>query len=53
MAVKAAIFDVFGTVVDGMDTVNAIKGVETGSHGPHQDVPRENVEIRTASVVSS
>ncbi|MGE0857474.1 MAG: peptidylprolyl isomerase [Gammaproteobacteria bacterium] len=42
---------VFGKVTDGMDTVNAIKGVKTGSHGPHQDVPSEPVEILSAKVV--
>ncbi|MBX9608880.1 MAG: peptidyl-prolyl cis-trans isomerase [Gammaproteobacteria bacterium] len=42
---------VFGKVTDGMDTVNAIKGVKTGSHGPHQDVPSEPVEILSATVV--
>ncbi|MEX2481533.1 MAG: peptidylprolyl isomerase [Gammaproteobacteria bacterium] len=43
---------VFGKVVDGMDTVKAIKGVATGSHGPHQDVPSEPMEIVQASVVT-
>jgi peptidyl-prolyl cis-trans isomerase B (cyclophilin B) len=43
---------VFGKVIDGMDTVEAIKGVATGRHGPHQDVPVEAVEIRTATVVT-
>ncbi len=42
---------VFGKVIDGMDTVDAIKGVATKSHGPHQDVPAEPVEIKSASVV--
>ena len=44
---------VFGKVTDGMDTVNAIKGVKTGSHGPHQDVPAEPVEILSATVVGA
>lgn len=43
---------VFGKVVAGMDTVEAIKGVATGSHGPHQDVPSEPIEIVKASVVT-
>ncbi|MEQ8231616.1 MAG: peptidylprolyl isomerase, partial [Gammaproteobacteria bacterium] len=42
---------VFGKVVEGMETVNAIKGVATTSHGPHQDVPAEPVEITRATVV--
>ena len=36
---------VFGTVVEGMDVVDAIAGVETASRGMHQDVPVENVVI--------
>ena len=42
---------VFGKVVEGMDTVDAIKAVATGSHGPHQDVPVDAIEITQASVV--
>ena len=36
---------VFGQVVEGMDVVDAIAAVETGSRGMHQDVPTENVVI--------
>ncbi len=36
---------VFGKVSDGMDVVNQIKAVPTGQHGPHGDVPVENVVI--------
>ncbi len=36
---------VFGKVTDGMDVVNKIKGVKTGSRGGHRDVPAENVVI--------
>ncbi|MGV6806649.1 MAG: peptidylprolyl isomerase [bacterium] len=43
-------YAVFGTVVDGMDTVNAIKGVKTGNHGFHQDVPVEPVVIENVTV---
>jgi len=42
---------VFGRVTDGMDTVNAIKAVATGSFGPHQDVPKEPIEILSATVL--
>ena len=42
---------VFGKVSDGMDVVEAIKGVKTGSKGFHQDVPLEDVVIQKAEVV--
>lgn len=42
---------VFGKVTEGMDVVNAIKGVKTGSKGFHQDVPMEDVVIQKAEVV--
>ncbi len=38
-------YAVFGEVTDGMDVVDRIAGVRTGSHGGHQDVPVEAVEI--------
>ena len=41
---------VFGKVITGMDTVNAIKGVATSSNGPHRDVPGDAVEIVRATV---
>jgi peptidyl-prolyl cis-trans isomerase B (cyclophilin B) len=41
---------VFGRTIEGMDTVSAIAGVATGSHGPHQDVPAEAVVIESISV---
>ena len=44
---------VFGRVTEGLDTVNTIKAVKTKSHGPHQDVPAEPVEILSATVVSA
>lgn len=44
-------YAVFGEVVDGMDVVDAIRAVGTGSKGPHQDVPNENVVIKSATVV--
>ena len=43
-------YAVFGRVVEGMDTVDGIAAVETGSRGPHQDVPRETVVILKARI---
>lgn len=42
---------VFGKVVAGMDVVNAIKGVRTGSVGSFDDVPLEPIVIESVSVV--
>ena len=42
---------VFGQVTEGMDVVNAIKGVKTGNRAGHQDVPVENVIIEKAEVI--
>jgi peptidyl-prolyl cis-trans isomerase B (cyclophilin B) len=42
---------VFGKVTDGMDVVNKIKAVKTGSKGHHQDVPKEAVIIQNVTVV--
>lgn len=41
---------VFGKVVDGMDVVDSIRNVETGSFGFHQDVPKEDVIIESVEV---
>ncbi|HNI37725.1 MAG TPA: peptidylprolyl isomerase, partial [Pseudomonadales bacterium] len=41
---------VFGKVTDGMDVVNKIKGVKTGSKGGHQDVPVESITITSVTV---
>lgn len=45
-------YAVFGRVIDGMDVVNQIKSVRTGSRGMHQDVPLENVVIEKATILS-
>src|SRR5471032_561270 len=43
---------VFGKVVNGMETVDKIKAIETGPQGPFQsDVPKTPVLIEKASVV--
>jgi peptidyl-prolyl cis-trans isomerase B (cyclophilin B) len=42
---------VFGKVVDGKDVVDAIKKVQTGFRGGHQDVPLEDVVITKAELV--
>jgi len=46
-------YAVFGKVVAGMDVVDDIAGVATGSKGGHQDVPREPVTILSASRLES
>lgn len=45
-------YAVFGKVVDGMDVVNRIKSVKTGSKMGHQDVPVEDVIIEKAEVIA-
>lgn len=45
-------YAVFGEVSDGMDVVDAIRKVKTGSSGFHQDVPTEDVVIEKATVVA-
>ncbi|HDT13480.1 MAG TPA: peptidyl-prolyl cis-trans isomerase [Candidatus Aminicenantes bacterium] len=44
-------YAVFGQVVDGMDVVDAIAKVRTGSKRGHRDVPIEPVTILSAAVV--
>ncbi|MDG3087700.1 peptidylprolyl isomerase [Vibrio hannami] len=41
---------VFGEVVEGMEIVNKIKGVSTGTMGMHQDVPLEEVVITDTTI---
>ena len=38
---------VFGKVVEGLDVVDAIRQVDTGSRGMHQDVPTEPIVIES------
>ncbi len=44
-------YAVFAKVTEGMDVVDAIAAVKTGSKGFHEDVPLETVEIVSATVV--
>jgi peptidyl-prolyl cis-trans isomerase A (cyclophilin A) len=46
-------YAVFGKVVKGMDTVEAIKAVRTGTNGMHRDVPAEAVVIQSISRVGA
>lgn len=45
-------YAVFGKVIRGMETVNAIKAVKTGSSGMHRDVPLEPVVIQSITRVA-
>ena len=44
-------YAVFGKVVNGMDVVNKIKSVATGSRGGHQDVPVEDILIEKVEII--
>lgn len=44
-------YTVFGKVVSGMDVVNKIKAVPTGTQGMHSDVPKSPVVINSATLV--
>lgn len=41
-------YAVFGKVVDGMDVIDEIAKVQTGSYGGHNDVPQEPVIVNQA-----
>lgn len=41
----------FGSVTEGTDVVDKIKGVKTGNKGFHQNVPNEDVIIEKAEVL--
>jgi cyclophilin family peptidyl-prolyl cis-trans isomerase len=41
-------YAVFGRVISGMETVDAIAKVPTGRKGPHEDVPEKAVLIKSA-----
>lgn len=42
---------VFGKVTEGMEIINAIEKSATGSHGMHQDVPKEAIIIEKAEII--
>ena len=44
-------YAVFGKVIQGMDIVDTIRGVETTQSGYYSDVPVEDVVIKSATVV--
>ena len=41
----------FGKVIEGIEIVDKIASVKTGSFGWYQDVPRETVEIESTAVI--
>jgi peptidyl-prolyl cis-trans isomerase B (cyclophilin B) len=46
-------YAVFGRVVEGMDVVDQIAQVRTGSKGGHSDVPVEPIVVRKAQVLGN
>jgi len=44
-------YAVFGRVVEGMEVVDKIRAVPTGNRAGHQNVPKDNVLIESASVL--
>jgi cyclophilin family peptidyl-prolyl cis-trans isomerase len=46
-------YAVFGKVIEGLDIVDDIAAVKTGSSGYFQDVPKEDVVIKKVSILKS
>jgi peptidyl-prolyl cis-trans isomerase B (cyclophilin B) len=44
-------YAVFGQVISGMDIVDKIRQVETGNRGVHQNVPLQDVVVRSVRLV--
>ena len=44
-------YTVFGKVVEGMDTFDAMEKTPTGNRGGHQDVPKTDIVIEKAEVI--
>lgn len=44
-------YAVFGKVTEGTEVIDKIKGVKTGRHGMHDDVPTEAIIIESATLV--
>jgi cyclophilin family peptidyl-prolyl cis-trans isomerase len=51
--IRGAGYAVFGEVIEGMDVVDRIVAVRTGTRGGHQDVPETPILIKSARVVSA
>jgi cyclophilin family peptidyl-prolyl cis-trans isomerase len=46
-------YAVFGKVIEGLDVVDAIAAVKTGSVGYFQDVPKDDVVIKKVSILKA
>lgn len=46
-------YAVFGKVTGGMDVVDKLKGCRTGSKAGHQDVPVEDIVVKSVSIDDS
>jgi len=44
-------YTVFGKVIEGMETVNEMTSIPTGNHNGHQDVPKTNIIIESATII--